>query len=112
MSSLTKESILTALKRGPATADELVGRLELDQKGRHRLTRLLRQLIDTGAAARAPGKKSRAAGWRAPPPPAAAVVGRIRVHPAGYGFVERDDGEADVFVPARFRGTALDGDRV
>src|SRR5262249_8216689 len=53
-----------------------------------------------------------AAGWQAPPPPAAAVVGRIRVHPAGYGFVERDDGEADVFVPARFRGTALDGDRV
>jgi ribonuclease R len=50
-----------------------------------------------------------------PPPPKPAtdgVVGRIRVHPAGYGFVERDDGEADVFVPARFRGNALDGDRV
>jgi ribonuclease R len=40
------------------------------------------------------------------------AVGRLRVHPAGYGFVERDDGEADVFVPARFRGAALDGDRV
>jgi ribonuclease R len=40
------------------------------------------------------------------------VVGRIRVHPAGYGFVEREDGEADVFVPARFRGAALDGDKV
>ncbi len=42
----------------------------------------------------------------------AAAVGRIRVHPAGYGFVEREDGEDDVFVPARFRGVALDGDRV
>src|SRR4051812_27870892 len=38
--------------------------------------------------------------------------GRIVVHPAGYGFVTRDDGEADVFVPARYRGAALDGDTV
>jgi len=38
--------------------------------------------------------------------------GRIRVHPAGYGFVVREDGEADVFVPAKYRGSALDGDRV
>ena len=26
------------------------------------------------------------------------IHGRIRVHPAGYGFVERDDGDDDVFV--------------
>src|SRR5262249_51469228 len=42
----------------------------------------------------------------------AGVKGRIRVHPAGYGFVERDDGEDDVFVAARDRGAAMDGDRV
>jgi ribonuclease R len=40
------------------------------------------------------------------------IHGRIRVHPAGYGFVERDDGEEDVFVAARERGLAMDGDRV
>jgi ribonuclease R len=40
-----------------------------------------------------------------------AVVGRITVHPAGYGFVQADDGET-VFVPAKYRGTSLDGDRV
>src|SRR5215467_7882905 len=40
------------------------------------------------------------------------VTGRIRVHPAGYGFVERDDGEDDVFVAARHRGAAMDGDHV
>jgi len=39
------------------------------------------------------------------------VVGRITVHPAGYGFVQTDDGET-VFVPAKYRGTSLDGDRV
>ncbi len=38
--------------------------------------------------------------------------GRIRVHPAGYGFVVREDGQEDVFVPAKYRGSALDGDRV
>src|SRR5688572_31341546 len=54
---------------------------------------------------------------RAAPPPRAErdgphAVGRIRVHPAGYGFVERDDGSEDVFVPAKYRGAALDGDKV
>jgi ribonuclease R len=38
-------------------------------------------------------------------------VGRITVHPAGYGFVALDDGET-VFVPAKYRGHSLDGDRV
>src|SRR5581483_9639732 len=40
------------------------------------------------------------------------VTGKLRVHPAGYGFVVRDDGEDDVFVPARYRSNALDGDRI
>ncbi|MGE0872870.1 MAG: ribonuclease R [Kofleriaceae bacterium] len=39
------------------------------------------------------------------------VVGRITVHPAGYGFVATETGET-VFVPAKYRGTSLDGDRV
>ncbi len=39
------------------------------------------------------------------------TVGRITVHPAGYGFVALDHGET-VFVPAKYRGTSLDGDRV
>ena len=46
--------------------------------------------------------------------PAAAderIVGRITVHPAGYGFVQTDAGET-VFVPAKYRATSLDGDRV
>ena len=48
-------------------------------------------------------------------PPAAAkdlrTIGRITVHPAGYGFVQTEDRET-VFVPAKYRGTSLDGDRV
>lgn len=40
-----------------------------------------------------------------------AHVGRITVHPAGYGFVALDEGDT-VFIPARHRGHSLDGDRV
>jgi ribonuclease R len=39
------------------------------------------------------------------------VIGRITVHPAGYGFVATEHGET-VFVPAKYRGHSLDGDRV
>ncbi len=40
-----------------------------------------------------------------------ATVGRITVHPAGYGFVTTDSKET-VFVPAKYRNHSLDGDRV
>ena len=40
------------------------------------------------------------------------VPGRLVVNPRGFGFVQRDDGEPDVFVPARALGNALSGDRV
>ena len=39
------------------------------------------------------------------------TVGRITVHPAGYGFVNTDAGDT-VFVPAKYRNNSLDGDRV
>jgi ribonuclease R len=39
------------------------------------------------------------------------TIGRITVHPAGYGFVQVEDGET-VFVPAKYRASSLDGDRV
>jgi ribonuclease R len=47
-----------------------------------------------------------------PPTTGPQCEGRIRVHPAGYGFVVREDAFEDVFVPAKYRGAALDGDRV
>jgi len=47
----------------------------------------------------------------APTTPDDRTIGRITVHPAGYGFVATEVGET-VFVPAKFRGTSLDGDRV
>ncbi|HEY5924773.1 MAG TPA: ribonuclease R [Kofleriaceae bacterium] len=40
----------------------------------------------------------------------ARITGRITVHPAGYGFVATEEGT--VFVPAKYRGTSMDGDQV
>ncbi|HEX3480014.1 MAG TPA: ribonuclease R [Kofleriaceae bacterium] len=50
-------------------------------------------------------------GEAAPPGRDDRIIGRITVHPAGYGFVATEAGET-VFVPAKFRATSLDGDRV
>jgi ribonuclease R len=40
------------------------------------------------------------------------LTGRIKIHPAGYGFVVPDDKSEDVHVSARDRGTAMDADSV
>ncbi len=40
------------------------------------------------------------------------LTGRIKVHPAGYGFVVPDDKSEDVHVSARNRGAAMDADTV
>ncbi len=53
----------------------------------------------------------REVGDATPPSGDERIIGRITVHPAGYGFVATESGET-VFVPAKFRGTSLDGDRV
>ena len=43
---------------------------------------------------------------------AAEVVGKIKVTVAGFGFVTPDGADGEIFVPAKFLGGALDGDRV
>lgn len=40
------------------------------------------------------------------------LQGRIKIHPAGYGFVVPDDKSEDVHVSARNRGAAMDADTV
>lgn len=43
--------------------------------------------------------------------PARINVGRIKVHPDGFGFVVPDDQSEDIHVSAKHRGTAMDSDR-
>jgi len=40
------------------------------------------------------------------------VPGRVQSHRDGYGFLLRDDGEEDIYLPAREMRTLFDGDRV
>jgi ribonuclease R len=120
------ERLLQAGAKGLTIAD-LATELELGRGQRAALGKVLDHLCGRGVVQRADkrfvaqppaGRRGRGG----PPGAAAApavidagaptVDGLIRVHPAGYGFVERDDGGEDVFVPARYRGVALDGDRV
>src|SRR5207302_631592 len=105
--------------------EELATKMNLDARARHRLRRMIEELLEAGTIEKADGGRYRlpperddgaADGEDAEDVPTAGVkpgvTGHIRVHPAGYGFVERDDGEDDVFVAARHRGAAMDGDHV
>lgn len=114
-----KETVLKALRAAPPTglsAHELMVHLSADLKGRHRLRKLLAELVESGSIEKAPRGRYRLVGRQPATPagelPANWVVGQLRVNPAGFGFVVREDGEVDAFVAARHRGYAMDGDRV
>ena len=82
---------------------------------KHRNSRDSRSKIPSRAASTKKPRHSRAPksfGHEESGAQAELQAGRICVHPAGYGFVTRDDGADDVFIAARHRGAALDGDRV
>ncbi|OPZ29162.1 MAG: Ribonuclease R [Lentisphaerae bacterium ADurb.BinA184] len=40
------------------------------------------------------------------------ITGQLSLHPRGFGFVEREDGEPDIFIPPAGLNTALSGDLV
>lgn len=129
---IDREAVLATLRgasdpRG-LKATELVVRMRGDKKTRHRIRRLMGELVEDGIIERGPGGRYFIVGWNpAPAAPAApavkapsaspttpspGVIGRILVHPAGYGFVEREDGDDNIFIAARYRGGALDRDQV
>lgn len=121
-------------------ATEIVERSGADKKTRHRVRRLLAELLEAGQLERGPGKRYAVAGTvslaapqpapttapaksakTAQPPtptvvapelPPDTVYGRILIHPGGFGFVQRDDGGDNIFIAARYRGVAMDRDKV
>jgi ribonuclease R len=119
--NIDKENVLKALRGADSDglrAHELAGTMGADVKARHRLRTLLATLIEENAIEKAPGNRYRLFGSEKVAPLSAkdaakgGVAGSLRVHPDGFGFVVRDDGEDDVYVGARNRGVAIDGDRV
>src|SRR5688572_24903062 len=107
---IDREKVLAVLGRsytGHLGFADIAEALDLDRRDHEKLRSLLATMVDAGEVD-AVGK----GGYTLARPDAQGARGRIRVHPAGYGFVEREDGMGPVFVPAKYRGSALDGDRV
>ncbi|HTE55580.1 MAG TPA: ribonuclease R [Kofleriaceae bacterium] len=106
-----RERVLSALGRsytGHIGFTDLAEAMNLPRRDEPRLRAVLANMVEEGQIEEV-GK----AGYRLSRPDGEPrASGRIRVHPAGYGFVEREDGMGPVFVPAKYRGVALDGDRV
>jgi ribonuclease R len=114
-----RKSVLSALGESYDSGlkfSELARQLGVRKGEQHRLRKMLNSMMNQGevsrigrgtyAVANGDDNDSHAA-ERGP-----TAVGRISIHPAGYGFVAVDDGSDDIFVPAKYRGAALDGDRV
>ncbi len=109
--TLDRNSVLSAL--GSAYTNgcrvtELAAELKVKKHDVVKLRRILASLVTDGLVTRLARGVYAVADSSDDPQ----VVGRISVHPAGYGFVTVDDGSDDVFVPAKYRGAAMDGDRV
>ena len=114
---IERKKILSALGRaytGHLGLSDLAEALAVPKRDQHKLRTLLGELVDEGAVERIGrgGYALARPAHSADEARGAGATGRIRVHPAGYGFVEREDGMGPVFVPAKYRGSALDGDRV
>jgi len=109
--SFTSEHLLSVL--GRAYADglrfaEIAEELGVRKPEQNRLRKMLTTMMDDGRIARI--ERGRYAVVPSVDNPLA--IGRITVHPAGYGFVQAEGLAKDIFVPAKFRGAALDGDEV
>ncbi|HLU67280.1 MAG TPA: ribonuclease R [Kofleriaceae bacterium] len=110
---LKPEKVLTVLGRsytGHMSFPEIAEALRLPRRDQDLLRHVLADMVEAGEVDEVgPNGYTLARPGDGQPGRAS---GRIRVHPAGYGFVEREDGMGPVFVPAKYRGSALDGDRV
>ncbi|MBT8496302.1 MAG: ribonuclease R [Deltaproteobacteria bacterium] len=112
---IQKDDVLAALadsEQSGLTMSQLAAALEAGKKDRDKLRTLVGRLVDDGVVEKVGRRYALGERVAAPAPGGPHAAGLIRVHPAGYGFVERDDGLGDVFVPAKYRGNAMDGDRV
>mgnify|MGYP002153779549 CR=1 FL=1 len=91
----------------PLLLKEILRSLGLKKELRQRTRALLRDLADEGKIVRIRGNRYGL------PLKMNLVVGRVKCHPDGYGFVIPDtEGEEDIFVDPRNLGESMHGDRV
>lgn len=106
-----KDKIVQLLRRRPKgslSAREIGKFLQIPAHEKKQLRNKLKDLSDEGLILNVRGKR-----YGVPSESAKTLTGSIKLHQQGYGFVMPDNkGEKDVFIPARFVGTALPHDHV
>jgi ribonuclease R len=98
---------LMAKEDRPLLLKEILRRLGLEKEQRHQARETLKDLADAGKVVRIRGNRYGL------PSKMNLIVGRVKAHPDGYGFVIPEaEGEEDIFVSSRNLKEAMHGDRV
>ncbi len=103
------EQILDLMKEEdrPLLLKEILRRLGLETEQRHQARETLKDLADGGKVVRIRGNRYGLSSKMN------LVVGRVKTHPDGYGFVIPEaEGEEDIFISPRNLKQAMHGDRV
>jgi ribonuclease R len=106
---LSVEQILDLMEEEdrPLLLREILRRLGLQKEQRQKAREYLRDLVDEGKVIRIRGNRYGL------PAKMNLIVGRVKTHPDGYGFViPETEGEEDVFISPRNLKEAMNGDRV
>jgi ribonuclease R len=106
------KDVLRALAEAPGGRlgfHELADRCAIPRKDRVKFRRYLRTLVLDGALRPAKGRGFRAGSAR-PAEEEWAVRGRVHRHRDGFGFLKREDGAEDLFLPPREMRGLIDGD--
>ncbi len=98
---------LMAEEDRPLLLREILRRLGLQKEQRHQAREVLKDLAESGKVVRIRGNRYGL------PSKMNLVVGRVKAHPEGYGFVIPEaEGEEDIFISPRNLKEAMHGDRV
>ena len=98
---------LTQKAGAPLTAGQLLERLKVEPSEEADFLKFLKELVADGAAVEIKG------GQYAHPSRVGLVVGRVQLHPDGFGFVISDEpDQPDLFVKPRWLKAVMNGDRV
>ena len=106
---LSREQILELMAEEdrPLLFREVLRRLDLRKENRQRAKELFRDLAEEGKIVRIRGNRYGL------PSKMNLIVGRVKCHPDGYGFViPESEGEEDIFISPRNLKEAMNGDRV
>jgi len=107
--SLSAEEILRLMEEEdrPLLVREVLRLLHLPKDQRQRVKQVFRDLADEGKIVKIRGNRYGL------PMKMNLVVGRVKCHPDGYGFViPEKEGEQDIFISPRNLKEAMHGDRV